>query len=198
MGRRKNHSRFESGVHFASIPVEILQSTAFTWLPHFARSVVVAMAGQFRGFNNGGLELTVADANEYGIGKAELYAGLRLATRTKLLIRTVPAKRSSGKGIPAKYALTWRVINEFPAYNLIETRDPSHAWDRFQTDAPRPRSLTDAERILGWRKPRISRRFLDTGGDSIEVSGTDQTNSLDRSVAPQTKTTNGSGPAQTR
>ena len=153
----------------------------------------MAMAGQYRGNNNGGLELTVAFAEEYGISKGELYAGLRLAVLTKLLIRTVQGKQTHGKGIPAKYALSWRAMNEFIAYNLVETSKPRHEWITFEPDVPRLRSLLAAERYLGWRKPGASSLYSTPGGDSIEASGTAQTKKLDESVASQTKTVNGSG-----
>jgi hypothetical protein len=61
---------------FAQIPLEVLQSEAYRWLPHFAVRVLVALAAKYNGYNNGGLELTVRDAAVFGINEDELFAGL--------------------------------------------------------------------------------------------------------------------------
>jgi len=162
-------------------------SDAYRWLPHFARSVLFAVASRYRGYNNGGLELTVKTANEQGINKSELYAGLRLCLMAGLIRQTSPGKHRSGKGIPAKYAVTWRTINEFPALNLIESDRPSDDWRKFEPDSPRPRSLTQAEILLGMRKPRHRNYGELPDQDSIEVSETNQTKTKSNSVASQTK-----------
>ena len=95
---------------FVRIPVEVMESAAWRWLPDFAKVVVVGLAGQFTGYNNGGLEFTEQQASEVGISKNPLYTGLRLAVHAGLVNRTMPARRQSGKGIPAKYALTWEKL----------------------------------------------------------------------------------------
>lgn len=158
--------RFASGEHFAALPVEIMDSDAFRWLPSFGVRVLVALAAQYRGINNGGLELTLKKAARFGIKRTELYAGLKLLAFVGLIKKTVEERKSSGKGVPAKYALTWRPVNGFLAYNIVATNRPAHTWTKFRGDARPIRSLSDAEKFLGWRKHRPR---------SIEASITSQT-----------------------
>lgn len=158
--------RFAPGEHFAALPVEVMDSDAFRWIPSFSVRVLIALAAQYWGKNNGGLELTLKEAARFGIKRSALYAGLRLLAVAGLIKKTVIERRSSGKGVPAKYALTWRPIDEFPAYNLLATKQPDHTWAKFQGDARTIRSLSDAEKFLGWRSHRPR---------SIEVAVTSQT-----------------------
>lgn len=148
------------------LPVELLDSDAFRWLQSFAVRVLVALAAQYHGYNNGGLELTVKEAARFGIKRTELYAGLRLLAIAGLIEKTVEERKSSGKGVPAKYALTWRPTDEFPAYNILANERPANTWAKFPGDSRPIRSLADAERFLGWRK---------THPISIEASVTSQT-----------------------
>jgi hypothetical protein len=160
------HRRFKSGEHFAALPVGVMDSDAYRWLPSFAVRVLVALAAQYCGINNGGLELTVKEAERFGIKRTELYAGLKLLAFVGLIKKTVEERKSSGKGVPAKYALTWRPVNEFPAYNILANERPANTWVKFRGDARAIRSLSDAERFLGWRR---------TPPRSIEASVTSQT-----------------------
>lgn len=136
---------------FALIPEEVLRSAAYVWLPHFARSVLTAVAAQYRRYNNGVLELTEGLAKEYGINRDELHTGLWLVCRCGLLINTVPAKRRSGKGVPAKYALPWWPVNDFPAYNFLPIEHPPRTWLKFPAGQERIRSLRQAKRFRGWQ-----------------------------------------------
>ena len=158
--------RFVTGEHFAALPVEVMDSDAFRWLPSFAVRALVALAAQYRGRNNGGLELTLKQAATFGIRRTELYAGLKLLSFVGLINKTVKERKSSGKGIPAKYSLTWRPMDEFPAYNFLATNQPANTWLKFKGDARRIRSLSDAEKFLGWRVARPR---------SIEAAVTSQT-----------------------
>ena len=174
-----------------------MTSEAYRWLPHFARSVLFAVASRYRGFNNGGLELTVKTARAQGINKQELYAGLRLCLEAGLLRKTSPGKRRSGKGIPAKYALTWRPINDFPALNLIATEHPSDEWRSYNPSTPRPRSLTKAEKHLGIRKPKKPVKTSWPDRESIEVAEPAQTKSPFEFGPSHTKATSESDASQT-
>ena len=118
--------RFASGERFAALPLEVLNSDAFRWLPSFAVRVLIALAAQYCGINNGGLELTLKDAAQFGIKRNELYAALRLLAFVGLIKKTVEERKSSGKGVPAKYGLTWRPTDEFPAYNILANERPAN------------------------------------------------------------------------
>lgn len=174
-----------------------MNSEAYKWLPHFARSVVFAVASRYRGNNNGGLELTVKTALDQGISKGELYAGLKLACMSSLLHKTCESKRSHGKGIPAKYCITWKPLDEFPSLNLKATKSSSDDWIEFKPVVPRLRSLTSAEVFLGWRNRDRKSRSPTYGGDSIEVSETSRSKKDVGTVTSQMKTKNESGTTQT-
>lgn len=150
-------SRNKKGERHAQIPLDALRSEAFRWLPNFAVRVLVAMAAQFSGYNNGGLELTANDARAYGINEDELFAGIRLLIVAGFVRRTVLARRRSGKGSPARYAITWRTLGSFPRFDIVPTVAPSRDWLRFVPPFPAVRSLNAAEVALGRHKPRKPR-----------------------------------------
>ena len=149
--------RHAPGERFAMLPVEVLDSDAFRWLPSFAVRVLVALAARYFGINNGGLELTVKEAERFGIKRTELYAGLKLLAFAGLIKKTVEERKSSGKGVPAKYALSWQPTDEFPAYNILANERPANTWAKFRGDARAIRSLSDAARFLiSWGSACVS------------------------------------------
>lgn len=132
-GRRPN-----SGDRCAILPLVVLKHEAVTTLPAAVHRVLVAMAGQFSGGNNGALSLTRSVAREYGIRSVEtLQRGLAQLRERGLLELTYPG--SYIPKVPACYAVTWRPLNRTEWTN--ETRAASHAyrasnWQR-TTKAPR-------------------------------------------------------------
>ena len=114
---------------------------------------------------------------QFGINKSELYAGIGLCMEARLIDRTVKGRYKGGKGQPAKYALSWRTVNEFPAFNLEGTSQPSNTWKYFKPQIDSPRSLAAAERHLGLRKAKKKSFATPMGGDSIEASVASQTKS---------------------
>lgn len=110
--RGRHTGRFEPGETFAAIPVEVMRSPAYAALPDYAARVLYAIAGQFRGQNNGNLSLSIQTARELGIRSAwKVQAGLRLLLEVGLIEMTRPGKYSHGRGICALFALTWKKIN---------------------------------------------------------------------------------------
>jgi hypothetical protein len=166
-------SRTKKGDRYAQIPLEALQSEAYRWLPDFATRVLNAIAAQFNGYNNGGLELTAREARAFGIGEDVLYAGLGLLIEAGFVRRTVQARRRSGKGAPARYAITWRTLGDFPKFDVVPTVTPSRDWQRFVPQYPAVRSVAAAQSVLGHHKPRMSRlhRLRSSGPRSKRVSG---------------------------
>lgn len=150
-------ARTKRGERYAQLPLDAMTGEAFRWLPHFAVRLLLALAAQFTGYNNGGIELTAQDARRFGIGEDELFAGLGLLVAAGFVRRTVAARRRSGKGQPARYALTWRPLNDFPKFDIVPTIAASHDWRRFVPPFPAVRSVHAAECTLGIRKRRPSR-----------------------------------------
>lgn len=117
-----------TGKHFAQIPDEVLKSDAQKNLPNYAVRVLVAIAAQFRGNNNGDLAMTWAIARTYGIdSKKQLNASLVMLLEHGLIEKT----RQGGKKPlgPCLYAVTWQPINDLRG--KIEkgaTTTASNAW----------------------------------------------------------------------
>lgn len=172
MSRRS--TRTKRGERFAQVPLSALQSEAWCWLPHFARTVLVALTGQFSGYNNGALELTVEDAQSCGISKQELYAGIALLIAAGFIKRTVNARRRDGQGQPARYALTWRPLPDIPKYNIVATMHGSNEWEGFTPPFPAASTLREAMRAVGQRAPAGANRLrmVGTHPDSKRVGVT--------------------------
>jgi hypothetical protein len=192
--------RTKKGDRYAQIPLEALQSEAYRWLPDFATRVLNAVAAQFNGYNNGGLELTAREARAFGIKEDVLYAGLGLLIEAGFVRRTVEARRRSGKGAPARYAITWRTLGDFPKFDIVPTVTPSRDWRRFVPAYPAVRSVAAAQSMLGQHKPRTSRlhRLRASRPRSKRVPGPlpVKTTSIARSAPGEKATFTRSGPGE--
>lgn len=134
--RGRHTGRSEPGDHFAMLPVEVLESAAYTTLPYFAKAMLVAVAAQFRGKNNGDLALTWPEAQRLGIkSKGHHVAGLRLLADHQLITKTRQGgMRPLG---PTLYGLTWRALDASPKYDFgtASTLAASHAWAKWEPAA---------------------------------------------------------------
>jgi hypothetical protein len=117
-----------TGKHFAQIPDEVLTADAFKTLPNYAVRVLVAIAAQYRGNNNGDLAMTWNIGQSYGItSKEALVASLADLQRRGLIQKTKQGgKRPLG---PTLYGITWQPISDLKG--KIEsgaTTAASNAW----------------------------------------------------------------------
>lgn len=132
---------------YALVPLDVLLSEAFRTLPNYALRVLLAVAGQFNGRNNGDLSLTAAEARRFGVASTwQLYAGLDELQRHGLLIKTRQGgKRPMGCTL---YALGWVRIHESDKYDVGvgATIKPVNGWARWsppkQNDATPAGSVT--------------------------------------------------------
>lgn len=126
---RRNHSKLQVGP-FAMLPVDVLRTQAWRTLPHQARSVLVVLAAQYSGRDNGSVTLTRRTATDYGLGRPEtLYRSLNELQARGLIVRTRPGTRIPPRS--AMYALTWRQINEplrHDPHDVRPTLAPSHTY----------------------------------------------------------------------
>jgi hypothetical protein len=108
---RRHPKRRMTGKHFAAIPVEVLTCDACRTLPNYAIRVLLAIAAQYRGNNNGDLALTWSLALPFGVTcKAHLVKALTMLQERGLIAKTRQGgKRPMG---PCLYALTWQPIND--------------------------------------------------------------------------------------
>jgi hypothetical protein len=135
MGRR-HPSRRMTGKHFAQIPVEVLTSEACTTLPNYSVRVLIAVAAQYRGNNNGNLAMTRSIAREFGItSQGHLVQSLAALLERRLIVKT----RQGGKKPlrPCLYAVTWQPISDLR--DKIEsgpTTTASNAWSTWTSGPP--------------------------------------------------------------
>lgn len=114
---------------FALLPADLLTHRAVVSLDHGAFRVMVLVAGQYRGHNNGALGLTAGQARVAGIGSAHtFYSALRKLTERGLIECTYPASRIPPR--PAMFALTWQAVDA--TKYTAATRTPTHAYRDWQ------------------------------------------------------------------
>lgn len=117
------------GDRYAQIPGQVQRSLAYRSVPDSAKVVLVALAAQFSGSNNGDLSLPFSEAKDLGVStKAKLYSGLALLELVGLIRKT----RQGGKqplGCTL-YALTWRELPPSDKYDLgiKASRVPTNEW----------------------------------------------------------------------
>jgi hypothetical protein len=113
------NGRVRSEQRFVMIPEEVLQSESYYAVPDYAVRVLIALAAQFRGWNNGNLSLTFSTAREFGISTEwKLRAGLVLLETVGLIERMRVGHIMNGKGVCNLFALGFRQV------------DPSDKYDR--------------------------------------------------------------------
>ena len=97
--------------NFAHLPCDVLDSQAVATLSHAQFRVLVLMAAQFNGHNNGALGITAKQATDQGIASEHtFYGALRILEERDLIEKTHPASRVPPR--PSMYALTWRPLDQ--------------------------------------------------------------------------------------
>jgi hypothetical protein len=118
------------GGRHAQIPIKVLQSTAYKTLPYYAMAVLVAVAAQFMGSNNGDLAFTWSMAPDWGIrSHGQLIKALAMLKERGLIQRT----RQGGKQPigPTLYALTWHPIHPRARgydFGIVPTAIAAHSY----------------------------------------------------------------------
>ena len=96
---------------FAMLPLTVLDKAAVKTLSHAAFRVLLLMAAQYNGGNNGALGITRIQAAANGIGSHHtLYSALRTLAERGLIEQTYPASRVPPR--PTMYALTWMSVDD--------------------------------------------------------------------------------------
>ena len=121
--RKKNAGRF------AMLPVTVLNTDAVITLSHAAHRVMVLLAAEYNGGNNGALGITANQAIARGIGSDHtLYRALRTLEKHGLIERTYPASRVPPR--PTMYLLTWLSVDD-TNYSR-KTRIPTHIYRQWK------------------------------------------------------------------
>lgn len=157
-GRKRSRAqgRFESGEHFSAIPDSVLTSPAWACLPHYARSVLTAIAAQYRGTNNGRLGLPRNAAGSYGLTHKDLAAAVPLLAMVGLIERTRIGHSLNGKGICNLYAVTWRALDPSDEFDMpIKVQQPaSNEWATWQVPADWRKTVARAKQRAQGRKEK--------------------------------------------
>jgi len=123
------HPRRKTGAgRFAKLPLTVLDQVAVTTLHHAAFRVLVLLAAQFTGYNNGALGLSKSQAANQNISNKTLYKALATLEERGLIERTYPASRVPPR--PTMYALMWTSIDDTEWSR--STRIPTHSYRDWQ------------------------------------------------------------------
>jgi len=111
------------------LPLVVLETPAAKTLSHAAFRVLVLLAADFNGHNNGAIGITAKQAAENGIASDKtLYRSLRQLEERQLIEQTYPASRVPPR--PTMWALNWIRLNK-TAYTE-ETKVPTHAYRQWR------------------------------------------------------------------
>lgn len=144
MARRKKDSRWkdiDGGSAFV-IPYTLLRHDNFRRLSPFAAKLLLDLARQYTGFNNGYLCCAFALMKDEGWrSETTLRAAMEELEHYQLILRT----RQGGRNLPNLYALTWRRIDdkEGTILEVAPTLTPPNSWKD---------SVPDLVRTSGERK----------------------------------------------
>jgi hypothetical protein len=114
-----------SGKRFAMLPRELLTHCSVTTLEHAGFRVLVLLAAEYRGSNNGAIGVTRDQAKAHaGLSKNTLYDALKVLKARGLIELTFPGSKVPPS--PAMYALNWLPLND--TEHTIKTRVASHEY----------------------------------------------------------------------
>lgn len=109
--KKAGASRHSGG--FAGIPRVVLETKDFLGASLSAKTLLLCLACQYRGGNNGDLSLPHGLAKQWGVGsKSTLVKALRELEAANLILRTREGRFLNPGGCCALYALTWEPIDE--------------------------------------------------------------------------------------
>lgn len=147
--------RRSDGGRFAQLPLCVIKHSAVTTLTPAERWVLVALAGQFSGGNNGALCLTRGVAKEYGIRSADTLGRSLGVLQTRGLIEQTHA----GSYVPAtaaRYAIAWHALNQTQWSSASRTASHRYrSWEGARATKP-PRKPCRTTGTRAGRIPKIN------------------------------------------
>ena len=151
--RERQRKRFNE--RFGAIPVRRMEHEAFRTMGYYERAVLLAIAAEYTGNNNGRIALTYAQAKaRYGIkGRNRFYLALEELEWRGLIRRTWAARLRQYSDGPSRYLLEWKDHDEFPGFG-VQSGPATEAWENWTPGRPRRA-----------RKPVKPKRSLPTRGD---------------------------------
>lgn len=111
MGAPVRGKRQKQRGRFLMLPATVFESPAFRSLSHAEVRVLILLATDYDGGNNGRLALTRSQARLGGVGSnATLDSSLRVLEQRGFIIRTDPGRMRPPQ--PARFALTWQAMDK--------------------------------------------------------------------------------------
>jgi hypothetical protein len=149
---RENRTGSELG-QFVALPLSVLSSPAYRGLSVYARALLVDVAMQYGGKNNGQILASRNHMEPLGWRSADTLAkALKELQEAKLLFRTVQGQRPNKA---SWYALTWRTLDKHDGYDAGTVS--TFRRGMYQTITPKPeRDALYAK----WRKPSVKTQSL--------------------------------------
>lgn len=152
MGRPKKDNRWSDidGGNAFIIPITLLRHPNFTRLSPYANKLVMDLARQFSGFNNGYLCASWALMKDCGWRSSHT---VQLAMLECEHYRILKRTRQGGLNKPTLHGFTFRRIDEKHGkpLDVRPTMVPSNEWKEerplFERPKPRPRKKTASRRI---------------------------------------------------
>ena len=127
----KSKGRSAKSPPFVALRRDMIRSHAFLSLSPHATKLLIVIAVQYQGSNNGSLAIPFEAARAYGFtNKRTYYATLRELEAKGFIERTKPAVRR-GKPTATRYAITWQPIDEPVGevkHDASPTTKPSNQW----------------------------------------------------------------------
>lgn len=113
-GERKSAILRDTG-RFLALPYSVLESRAYLQLSHTAKSLLIAIARQYAGDNNGRLLTSVKCLSQWGWKSADVITrAKRELLAAGLIHETVKGRRPNRA---SWYAVTWYVLDRIPGYD---------------------------------------------------------------------------------
>ncbi len=110
----------------------MLQSVAVRTLPHAAFKILVLLAAQFTGRNNGTLAMTELWGRRFGFTSRDtIYRSLAELVGRGLIVQT--RKGIKSKTHFALYALNWRPIHNRGGQPLDHAESPTRTWEKWNS-----------------------------------------------------------------
>jgi len=137
----------KDGGRFAMLPDAVLRSPEYHQLPGGAVRVLLALAAQYNGNNNGNLCAALTVVRNYGLNSSDTVStNLRRLEQASLIVRTRDGMFCGGASTCALFALTWRPIDACPGKRLTvaPTDKPPRS---FQPAALAKRPVRKPERV---------------------------------------------------
>jgi DNA-binding transcriptional ArsR family regulator len=114
----KTKGRREGG-RFVMLPEAVILSAEYQSLPGGAVRLLIALAAQYNGRNNGDLAAALSVVRRYGLASADtVSANLKRLEAAGLIVRTRDGQFCGGASTCALYALAWKPVDPCPGKGL--------------------------------------------------------------------------------